>query len=150
MKDINILALDPATITGWCTKTTFGTWDLRVKKDESGGMRLIRLKAKLEELLNIEKVTLIVFERPGGMHKNPIIVQSQIQSVIMVFCEENGIDYRAYSSGEIKKFATGKGNSGKPAMIQAAKEKYGYQGNDDNEADALHLYHLAREDYLTF
>ena len=39
--------------------------------------------------------------------------------------------------GTIKKHATGKGNASKQMMIEAARNKLGYKGNDDNEADAL-------------
>ena len=40
-------------------------------------------------------------------------------------------------------FATGKGNARKPLMIANAKSLYGYDGEDDNIADALHLLKLA-------
>ena len=32
-------------------------------------------------------------------------------------------------------------------MIDSAKIKYGYEGEDDNEADALHLWHLMESEY---
>jgi Holliday junction resolvasome RuvABC endonuclease subunit len=67
-------------------------------------------------------------------------------AIIESFCEENSIEYRAYSATEIKKFATGKGNANKESMIESARSKYQYSGNDDNEADAIHLYHLALRD----
>ena len=44
-------------------------------------------------------------------------------------------------------YATGKGSAGKPAMIKAAKDKLGYPGNDDNEADALWMLELAQSEY---
>ena len=144
---MNILALDVATHCGWATKTASGVWDLSIKRDESSGMRLIRFKAKLAEVVKLEKIDLVVFERTAGMHKSSIIVQAELHGVLKIFCEENKLDYRAFSAKEIKTFATGKGNSGKPAMIQAAKDKYNYQGEDDNEADALHIYHLAKSYY---
>ena len=144
---LKILALDPATKCGWAiSKDIYGVWDLKTRKDESWGMKLIRLKAKLDEILKSNKLDLIVYERPGGRFTGPIITQSKITGIIEMFCEENGISYRAYSSGEIKKFATGKGNAGKPLMIDAAKQKFGYEGDDDNVADALHLLYLAKSD----
>lgn len=143
---MNLLALDIATKTGWCTKTTFGCWDLSSKRDESKGMRLIRFKAKLIEICDLEQIDIIVVERVAGLYKNSIIVASEFHGVFKLFCEESDIEYRAYSAGEIKKYATDKGNCNKKAMIEAAKEKYGYEGNNDNEADAIHLYHLAKED----
>jgi Holliday junction resolvasome RuvABC endonuclease subunit len=144
---MNILALDVATKTGFCTKTAFGLWDFTVKRDESSGMRLIRFKSKLKEIIPIEEINLVVFERSQGFHQNAVIVQSELHGCLKLFCEESGIEYRAFSPGEIKKFATGKGNAKKEDMIKSAQEKYGYNGNDDNEADAIHLYQLAKSMY---
>jgi Holliday junction resolvasome RuvABC endonuclease subunit len=146
--ELKILALDVATHCGWAISTNiYGVWDLTPKRDESAGMRLIRLRSKMNEVIKSEHINLIVFERPGGMHKGAIIVQSELQGQVKVVCEDLGIEYRGYSSQEIKKFATGKGNSGKPAMIQAAKDKLGYTGLNDNEADALWLLKLSENDY---
>jgi Holliday junction resolvasome RuvABC endonuclease subunit len=147
-KNIRILALDVATHCGYAiSRQLYGVWDLTPKRDESAGMRLIRFRAKLNEILKSEKINLVVFERPGGQHKGAIIVQAELQGQVKVVCEDLNIEYRGYSSQEIKKFATGKGNSGKPAMIAAAKEKLGYPGNNDNEADAMWLLELGQNDY---
>jgi Holliday junction resolvasome RuvABC endonuclease subunit len=147
MKGINILALDVATHCGWCTETASGVWDFSIKKDESSGMRLIRFKSKLSEICKLEKINLVTFERSAGMHKSSIIVQSELHGVLKIYCEENKIEYRGFSASEIKKFATGKGNAGKPLMIKAAQEKYNMVGNDDNQADAIHIFHLTKSMY---
>jgi len=146
--DLRILALDPATHCGYAlSHALYGVWDLSAKRDESAGMRLIRLRSKLREIILSERIELVVFERPGGRFKASIIVQSEIQGQIKTVCEDLKVEYRAYSSTEIKKYATGKGNAGKPAMIYAAQTKLGYQGDDDNEADALWLLELAKSEY---
>ena len=45
---MNILAIDPATVCGWAhSGAGSGVWDLSVRADESNGMRLLRLRAKL-------------------------------------------------------------------------------------------------------
>jgi len=143
-----ILALDPATHCGWAiSRDVYGVWDLTPKRDESIGMRLIRLRSKLNEVIASENINLVVFERPGGRHVAAVIVQSELQGQIKVVCEDLKIPYRAYSSQEIKKFATGKGNAGKPAVIKAAQNKLGYQGINDNEADALWALELAKSEY---
>jgi len=145
---MRILALDVATHCGYAiSQELYGVWNLTPRRDESAGMRLLRLRSKLNEVIKSECINLVVFERPGGQHKGAIIVQSELQGQIKVVCEDNFVEYRGYSSQEIKKFATGKGNAGKPAMIAAAKKAYGYLGNDDNEADALHLLELAKSEY---
>lgn len=146
----NILALDPATHCGWAINNSiYGVWDLRIKKDESDGMRLIRFRSKLLEIFNLEKIELVVFERPAGRNVRGIITQSEIQGLIKTICNDHHIAYRAYSATEIKRFATGKGNCGKSAMIQAAKIRLNYpeDKNDDNEVDALWLLALAKSHY---
>ena len=146
-KSVNrILALDQASNCGWCTETAFGCWDFTTKKDESSGMKMIRFKSKLKEVIGLEEINIVVYERVAGQHKNSIIHAAKMVAIIETYCEEMGIAYRAYSAGEIKKFATGNGNANKQKMIDAAREKYGYSGNNDNEADAIHIYHLAKQD----
>lgn len=140
---MKVLSLDIASTTGWAlTKDIYGTWDFKTRKDESMGMKLIRFKAKLKEIHELENIDIMIYERPAGKHASSIIHQSKLIAILEQFCEENGIDYRSYSATELKKFATGKGNAGKPAMIAAAKEKYDYEGNDDNEADAIIMREL--------
>jgi Holliday junction resolvasome RuvABC endonuclease subunit len=137
-----VLALDIATITGFACHVSSGVWDLTPRRDESKGMRLIRFRAKVKELVETLGIKLIVFERTSGQYKNSIIVQAELHGVLKTFCEDKEIDYVAYSAKEIKKFATGNGNANKEMMIQAALLNYGKDVQDDNEADALHIYHL--------
>ena len=143
-----ILALDPATHCGYAiSRELYGVWDLTPKRDESAGMRLIRFRSKLCSIIESEKITLVVFERPGGLHTGAIIVHSELQGQIKTVCEDHGVEYRGYSSQEIKKYATGKGNCGKPLMISTAQQRLGYPGHNDNEADALWLLELSKSEY---
>jgi len=142
---MNILAVDPASEFGWAlSNAEYGTWDLRTRKDESQGMKLIRLEGKLNEIHQVRGLDLIVYERPAGRNTDSVIKHGKLVGTIEKWCENNNIEYAGYSASEIKKFATGKGNSGKPAMISAAKQKYGYKGSNDNEADALHLLNMVQ------
>ena len=144
---MTILAVDPASRFGWAiTPTLYGVWDLRTRKDESMGMKLIRLRAKLDELYSINKFQVIVYERPAGRYTHAIIHQAKLIAVIEEWCEENKVEYRAYSAKEIKKFSTGNGGASKEKVIKAAQEQLGYKGKDDNEADALWLLQLARHE----
>lgn len=147
---MNILALDPATRCGFAHSCGMsGTFDLSVRRDESAGMRLIRLRGKLQEIAKDCGVDLCVFEAARNTkNQSALIVQSEYQSVIKVWCEDNGIQYRGYSPTEIKKHATGKGNAGKPVVMAAAASKWpGRAFRDDNEADAVWLLDLAQRDY---
>ncbi|MGG7664027.1 crossover junction endodeoxyribonuclease RuvC [Dyadobacter sp. BHUBP1] len=145
---MKILAIDQATHCGWCCgKDLYGMWDISNRKDESSGMRLIRFKAKLREVIQSEDIKLVAYERVASQYKSSVILLSKMVGIIETMCEEMGIQYVAFSAKEIKVFATGKGGSKKAEMIAAAREKYGYLGDDDNEADAMHMYHLARSLY---
>ena len=150
---MKILALDPATHCGFAHSCGIsGTWDLSVRRDESSGMRLIRLRGKLDEILRDVGVDSVVYEVALQMlHRRAgASVQSEIQGVLKLWCEDNKIEYRSYSPTEIKKHATGKGNAGKPAMIDAAVAKWKrvFQDHQENEVDALWLLDLALKDFI--
>ena len=142
---MNILALDIATNTGWKTKSASGVWNLKPNRGESEGMRVVRFKAKVREMIELENINIISYERPAGMHKASIMVASEMVGVLKDLCITMGIELACYSATEIKKSATGKGNANKEAMIEAAV-KLGYNPKDDNEADAIHLYLLTQKD----
>ena len=144
---MNILALDIATKTGWKTASASGTWDLKPNRGETEGMRVVRFKSKVRELIEAEQITLIAYERPAGMHKASIMVASEMVGVLKDLCIERGVQLACYSATEIKKFATGKGNANKDAMIAAAVQ-FGFNPKDDNEADAIHLYRLTVNELL--
>lgn len=144
---IEILALDVATKTGWRNSLSGGTWDFSTRRDESGGMRLLRFKAKIQEIIKLQRPDLVVFERTAGFHKSALIVQAELHGVLKLILDEENIKYEAYSATEIKKIATGKGNCGKPEMIKACKEKLGIDPVDDNHADACWIYERAKELY---
>lgn len=139
----NILALDIATKTGWATKDASGVWDFKLKRGESEGMKVVRFKSKLREIIKLQEINIIAYERPAGLHASSIITASKFLGILEETAEELGINYSGYSATEIKKHATGKGNVKKDLMIAAAKLKFKHiEIIDDNHADALWLYHM--------
>jgi Holliday junction resolvasome RuvABC endonuclease subunit len=150
---LKILALDPATTCGFAHSDGMsGSWDLSIRRDESAGMRLIRLRGKLNEILSAVGIDLVVFEAARNCApsmQGALVVQAELQSVIKLFCEDNEIEYRGVSPKEIKKLATGKGNANKLAMCAAAKLKWPdvfpgpIEKLDDNQVDALWILDLA-------
>lgn len=145
---MKILSLDIATKTGWATSTSSGVWDLKPNRGESTGMRVVRFKAKLKELIELEQINLVAYERPAGRHKSSIMVASEMIGVLMDLCTSKGVEYASYSASEIKKFATGKGNAGKPLMIEKAKQRFtDIEIIDDNHADALWLLEMVKKEF---
>lgn len=143
---MNLLAIDPATKSGWATVDAYGTWDISIRPNESDGIKWLRFKARLDEVCKLALIDVVAYERPAGRHANALIHHSKLIAIIETYCAENNIQFKGYSASHIKKHATGKGNCSKAAMVAAAQEKLGYEGEDDNEADALWLYELAAED----
>lgn len=146
---MKILAIDPGARCGWAHSSgASGVWDLSIRRDESGGMRLIRLRGKLAEIQAFVGLDVIVFE--AARHAAPgmqgaLVVQAELQGQIKAWCEEARVDYRGYSPAEIKRHATGKGNANKAKVLSAAQEHWpGIM--DHNEADARWLLDLAQRD----
>lgn len=145
---MKILALDQASETGWCCgDETHGVWNFKTLRDESSGMKMIRFKNKLREVISAEGIEMIVYERVAGQHASSLIHAAKMVAVVEMMCEELGIEYTAFSAKEIKSFATGNGNANKQKMVKAAQEQYGYLGENDNEADAILIYQLAKSMY---
>jgi len=149
---LKILAIDPGENTGYAVnegdKCIWGLWNFKLRRDESFGFKLLRFKSKLKEIVEIEDIELIVFERPAGRNAAGLISHAKFVGIIEEFGIRKKIPTKGYSPGEIKKHATGNGNAGKPLMIKKAIQKYGYKGADDNEADAICLLKLAIEDIM--
>ena len=150
---MKILAIDPATKTGWAHSFgPSGVWDLSVRRDESGGMRLIRFEAKLREVLAGPGIDLIVFESVTAgqgpkTNFSAIKLQTKLQAIIERFAESHeGMESCGYNLKTIKSHAIPqKGRSrDKAAMLQAAEAKWpDVEIIDDNQADALWLLDLA-------
>ena len=144
---MKILALDIATKTGWATDSASGVWDFNLKKGFSDGMKLIKIRALVKEVIEAENIKLIVWERAAGKFKSAIITESELIGAVKLLCEENNIEYCAYSATEIKKHFTGNGKANKQLMVETAIAKYpNIKIVDDNHADALALLELAKKD----
>ncbi len=142
---MNILTLDLGTTTGFAIKTaegaiTSGGVSFRPSRFEGGGMRYLRFRHWLDEMVKLSgTVDRICFEevrRHAGT--DAAHAYGGFLAHLTAWCEEHGIPYEGVPVGTIKRFATGKGNADKAAMIAAMKAR-GFSPADDNEADALAL-----------
>jgi len=144
---MKILALDIASLTGWAHSLgSSGVWLLKPKKDESGGIRLIRFANKLKWLKKALGIDIIAYEaaRHGGRATRGLVTHSELQGVVKALSEELEYEYKGYSPTAIKKFATGNGKASKEDMIKAACKFSGRNITDDNEADAICLLEMAK------
>jgi Holliday junction resolvasome RuvABC endonuclease subunit len=153
MKEIMpILALDPATKMGWALSPLLsGVWDLSLRRDESMGMKFMRLRAKLNELFENYRIALVVYE--AARHAAPrmqgaLVHQAQLQAIIVDWATTMGVDSKGYSPKEVKRWATGNGNASKETMLGEARKRWPTVGvADDNQADALLLWQMATAEF---
>ena len=139
------LALDLGTHMGWAAKSTdgvitSGTAEFRNDRWQGGGMRFLRFKQWLTEMKHVSGgIDCVVYEqvrRHAGTDASH--AYGGWLAILSAWCEHHGIPYEGVPVGTIKRFATGKGNADKAAVI-AAMEARGFNPADDNEADALAL-----------
>ena len=143
-----LLALDLGTTLGWALRFSgqamSGTEHFRVGRFEGGGMRYLRFVRWLDDLWRFAGQPSTVYFEEVRRHRgvDAAHVYGGFLAQLTAWCERHGVPYQGVPVGTIKKFATGKGNADKAAMIQAAK-RWGHRPEDDNEADALALLHWA-------
>lgn len=139
-----VLALDMATRLGWAwvkSDRSSMSGEIDLGKKRSLGERLRIFEAWLIHELGAHKADLIAYEHPVIYGRFPNILGVQLEGVLLLVCERLGVSYIAAGPTKIKKHATGKGNAKKPAMIAAARARWGVEVGDkeDNRADALCL-----------
>lgn len=144
-KPKTVLALDLGTRTGWAFRnngvTLSGVQEFSNDRFSGGGMRYLRFRRWLDELAGSAPIGEVVFEEVRS-HKgvDAAHVYGGLLGQLSAWCEEKSIPYAGVPVGTIKRFATGRGNAPKQSMIDAAIA-WGYQPQDDNEADAICLLH---------
>ena len=135
------LGLDLGSLTGFALARNgehleSGVQRFDLARGESPGMRFLRFRGWLEKVLEWGPEA-VFYERAHhrGGHATELLVgfQTRVQEA----CAERGIPYSGVPTGTLKLFATGKGNASKEAMIEAARERWGVEPEDDNHADAL-------------
>lgn len=153
--NMRILGIDPGTHCGWALREpsggmTSGVWELKHGRHDSGGMKMIRLNGYLNEIYNISPFGMIAYEE---VRRHMGTDAAHIYGAIYHKIQEWTLGIRASVTGEvlvnhtgipvgtIKKFATGKGNANKDAMVLFAHAKWpnvhGYAEDwPHDEADA--------------
>jgi Holliday junction resolvasome RuvABC endonuclease subunit len=145
-----LLALDLGTVTGWAIRSpdglvTIGSQSFKPRRFDGGGMRYLRFTRWLDELAAEAGFDAVWFEevrRHAGT--DAAHVYGGLMATLTAWCELRSVPYEGVPVATIKRHATGKGNSKKSAMIDAARKR-GFDPIDDNSADALAILMWAIE-----
>ena len=141
----SILALDLGSQLGWAVRLhggpiTSGSVSFKPGRFEGAGMGFLRFRRWLDEVAETSGGLETVYFEEVRAHAGTLAAQvyGGFLGHLTAWCEANRAPYLGVPVATIKKFATGKGNADKQAVIAAVKAK-GFQPQDDNEADALAL-----------
>lgn len=146
------IAFDLGTQTGFAAFDgiiTSGTFSNANKRFEGGGMRFLRFGQQVTEMITLVKPEVVFYEEVRRhLSTDSAHVYGGMMAVLTAACEEAKIPYKGIPVGTIKKFATGKGNANKDAMLKAAKERFTDQNIfDENQADALWILATGLEEF---
>jgi len=143
---MRVIGLDLGTKTGYAytndskvRASHSGVADFSPRRHEGGGMRFLRFRRFLCDLIDEPEDVVIFFEEVAAQaHRsgNAAHIYGGFLGVLSEFCEGRSIPFRGLPIGTIKKHATGKGNAGKSAMLARACTAFGHTDSED-AADAL-------------
>lgn len=143
---MNLLALDIATTSGYCTHDMVGSYNL-LKGDMKGPKnREYNLWWFLHDLHASYNIDVIAVELAAGTHKNALVVLSQLRGVVNLFATHNDIQIISKPPKSIKKWFTDNGNCSKEEMMEEYTKRTGLIAQDDNAADAYALYQMVKEE----
>lgn len=148
---MNILAIDHGESCGWAHSSgVSGVWDLSPGKDQSVGVKFLKLKRHLIETSARFGVGLVVFESVVSRAQfTGLKSLSQLDAILKLWCEENEVAFKGYTPGQIKKHCTGAGNAGKNLMGIYAQVKWpSLSFLSSDHCDAVVLCDLAMLEFL--
>jgi Holliday junction resolvasome RuvABC endonuclease subunit len=127
-----VLGLDLSlTATGYSfNEEVTGVWHPKLR----GPGRLVAIREHIS-ILTYE-ADVVVLEGYSYASPNQAHQIGELGGVIRAWLFEHRLPFAVVPPASLKKFATGKGNAPKDAMLAAAIRRFGFEGSDNNEADA--------------
>lgn len=142
-KRTQILALDIATRTGYYSSHVNGTWNFTESKKRNGNKQHKSFRDTLMHFVTSNGIRQIVAEDVNvNRHFSDMRKLSEFRGILLEVCDELNLPEPVFVNvSALKKWATGNGRAGKGEMMQACIERYRFHPEDDNVADACHLYY---------
>ena len=141
------LALDLGTHMGYAHGTAprdvcHGTWSFETKRHEDAGRRFTRFRDKLSVIKTENPSLSTIYFEEVKRHAGTTAahIYGGLVAILKAWCVDHAVGYESVPVGTIKKYWTGLGNADKVQMIAEAVKR-GFNPVDDNDADALALFH---------
>jgi Holliday junction resolvasome RuvABC endonuclease subunit len=141
----NVVALDIATHTGYYSIHESGTWDFSESMRRNNNKQHKAFRDTLMDFIIKHNIKVIVAEdvNCGRTGKEFIASRklSEFRGILMEICDSMDLPEPIFINLKtVKKWATGDGNADKRKMVQFCKMRWKTNPNDDNEADATHIF----------
>lgn len=145
---MNILTLDLSLVaTGWAwSMDSLASYGLITAKGLDGIQRIAHIAMRIAT--DARHADVVVLEGPS-LHSQGrgTCDRWALRGVVLHELYLAGKPFVEIPPSSLKQFATGKGNANKDAMIAAAIRSFGFEGSDNNEADAWLLLAMAEAHY---
>ena len=142
----NVMAFDVATHCGYYTIGDYGTMHFpnTEKAPKKFGPDYAQHKAFrqwLIDMLTKHNIKAVAAEDVIYGHFVDFRKLCEFRGILFEVCETLDIPIVTFKPSDIKKHGTGNGNADKKLMMLFAEKRYKIEvGNDDNLADAIHIY----------
>lgn len=110
-------------------------------KGLAGDDRLVSVRDQVMRFVAPSMAPLVVIEGPV-LRSQAAIALGLLHGVIRAALMDEGVPYVLVPPATLKKYATGKGNAGKPEMAVALYKRAGLELGDDNQVDAAWLRYM--------
>ena len=147
-----LLGLDVATHTGYYSLPVSGTWNFTESRSRNDNKQHKAFRDTLTEFILRYGIRQIVAEDISvNNYFTDIKKLSEFRGILLEVCDELDLPEPVFVNVvTLKKFATGNGKADKKAMMAACVSRYRFYPQDDNQADACHLYYYFCRKYRIF
>lgn len=133
------------TSTGWADPQGYGMWKPPAGADR-GVERLVWIRDQVVRLA--ASASLVVLEGYSYASRGRASISlGELGGVVRLALFEAGVPVVVIPPSSRAKYATGRGNAGKDAVLAEAIRRLGYAGHSCDEADALWLLAMAADRY---
>ncbi|MFI6160371.1 hypothetical protein ACIA59_10525 [Micromonospora haikouensis] len=122
-----------ATGIAWCDGTTY-----TVATKKEGDARLIAITDEVCRAIAGRSIDLVVIE-DLPTHAKAAGITGMVHGAVRAYLLRLKTPYALITPASLKKYATGRGNAGKPEMAVALYKRAGRELPDDNQVDAWWL-----------
>lgn len=144
-----VLALDIATHCGYYSVLESGTWNFTESLRRNGNKMHKDFRDTLITFITQHGIRQIVAEDVNvNNHFFDMRRLSELRGILFEVCDELDLPEPEFVNvATLKKWATGDGRADKAKMMQACIDRYHFTPQDDNAADACHLFYYYLRKY---